>query len=54
MNAAVEFAWWGGGVLGWGGGAVHRGGGVCTVSFMSNLTTVLRLCCRLGCDNSHT
>ena len=36
MEATVEFVWWGGGV-GW--------GGVCTVIFMSNPTTVLRLCC---------
>ena len=43
MEAAVEFVWWwgGGGVVGWWGG----GCGVCTVIFMSNPTTVLRLCC---------
>ena len=34
MEAAVEFVV----VVGW-------GGGVCTVIFMSNPTTVLRLCC---------
>ena len=33
----VEFLWW------WGGGWVV--GGVCTVIFVSNLTTVLRLRC---------
>ena len=33
MEAAVEFVWWDG------------GGGVCTVIFVSNPTTVLRLCC---------
>ena len=29
-------------MVGWGGGG---GGGVCTVIFVSNPTTVLRLCC---------
>ena len=33
LKAKVEFLWWGG------------VGGVCTVIFMSNPTTVLRLCC---------
>ena len=40
LKASVEFVWWGG------------GGGVCTVIFMSTPTTVLRLCCRWGCDNN--
>ena len=31
LKAAIEFLWW--------------GGVVCTVIFMSNPTTVLRLCC---------
>ena len=41
LKATVEFVWWG-------------GGGVCTVIFVSNPTTVLRLrlCCRWGCDNN--
>ena len=26
---------------------------LCTVFFKANPTTVLRLCCRLGCDNIH-
>ena len=51
MEAAVEFLWWEVGLaqsfswcspLGFCGGGV---GGVCTVIFMSNPTTVLRLCC---------
>ena len=37
-EAAVEFLWW---VGGWDG---LGGGGVCKVIFMSNPTTVLRLC----------
>ena len=32
MEVAVEFVWWG-------------GGGVCTGMFVSNPTTMLRLCC---------
>ena len=37
LKATVEFLWWGG------------LGGVCKVIFMSNPTTVLRLCCWLNC-----
>ena len=35
MEATVEFLWW----------------VVCKVIFVSNPTTVLRLCCRWGCNN---
>ena len=47
MKTAVEFVWLGG-LLGWNGGVGFA------VIFMSNPTTVLRLCCRLGCDNRVT
>ena len=40
-EAAVEFLWW----VGW------WWGGVCKVIFVSNPTTVLRLCCCWGCDH---
>ena len=44
LKATVEFLWVGG--VGGVGGVV---GGVCKVIFMSNQTTVLRLCCWLCC-----
>ena len=40
MEAAVKFVWW------W--------GGVCTGIFMSNPTTVLRLCCRWAWGDKST